>query len=157
MTTYTCRLAAPGDIEAVAALRMAYLREAYGGLQPGEEDRLRATNIAYLRERLGADCLVSLAEDGSGPVSCAYMNFYTRAANRRIPDNLFAEVYGVYTLPGHRQRGLASRNMSVLLEEARSRGAAFVQLEASADGFGVYRRLGFQADASGYTLMKFVF
>lgn len=152
-----CRLATKDDIAAVSQLRMEYLKEAYCDVTDEEYRSLLATNLEYLKEHLGKDCFVSLTEGEEGLVSCAYMNLYSRAANRRMPNNIYAEVYGVYTLPSHRRKRLASRNMELVLEAAREHGAAFVQLDASPDGIHLYRKLGFIDSNGGYVSMKLVF
>ena len=53
--------------------------------------------------------------------------------------------YYVATAPSHRGKGLASRLMSVALEDARNRGLKTSTLQASAMGRPVYEKLGYEA------------
>jgi GNAT superfamily N-acetyltransferase len=50
----------------------------------------------------------------------------------------------MYTEPGSRGRGLATRIVRALLAEARARRANRVTLHASVMGYPIYRRLGFE-------------
>src|SRR5581483_5869309 len=54
------------------------------------------------------------------------------------------EVYFVATLPDHRGRGLARRLVSRALSDARERGLAFSSLQATAMGYPIYERLGYE-------------
>ncbi|AKF79159.1 acetyltransferase [Myxococcus fulvus 124B02] len=55
-----------------------------------------------------------------------------------------AGVYMVVTLPEARGRGLASEVMKGLLSHARARGLAASVLQATEQGRGVYRKLGYR-------------
>ena len=147
------RLIAPADIPAVSALRVAYLDETYGGLPPAQARDLARENQAYLEQQLGSGCLVAAAFDGDTAVSCVYLTVICKAANRRFPNGRYGEIYGVYTLPAYRRRGLATDLMRLVMQAAPELRLSFLELEASADGFPVYRKLGFQESPSEYRRM----
>jgi GNAT superfamily N-acetyltransferase len=54
----------------------------------------------------------------------------------------------VATRPDSRCRGLATRVLSVALDDARRRGAGTALLQATPDGEGLYARLGFEPVAT---------
>ena len=53
-------------------------------------------------------------------------------------------VFSVYTVPEHRGKGVASRLVSALVESARTRGFARVELHSTDMGRRLYERLGFE-------------
>ncbi|HEU4406420.1 MAG TPA: GNAT family N-acetyltransferase [Polyangiaceae bacterium] len=55
-----------------------------------------------------------------------------------------AGIYLVATQPAARRRGLGTAIMCGLLEAARERGLAASVLQATDEGFGLYRRLGYR-------------
>jgi ribosomal protein S18 acetylase RimI-like enzyme len=65
------------------------------------------------------------------------------------PTGELVYVTNVYTKDEYRRQGLATKLVTLVLEDARSRGYSFAQLHASEDGKSVYERLGFH-DALGF-------
>lgn len=65
------------------------------------------------------------------------------AVTLRLGDDV--SVQYVATDPAFRRRGLASRVLRAALSDARADGLQTATLQASADGRGVYERLGFRA------------
>ncbi|CAA9354987.1 MAG: hypothetical protein AVDCRST_MAG89-3368 [uncultured Gemmatimonadetes bacterium] len=76
--------------------------------------------------------------------------FVCVAATLSMGDDL--GIYFVATEQTHRRRGLASGLLRALLADARDAGMRTATLQASADGLGVYEKLGFRrvGDMRGY-------
>ena len=64
-------------------------------------------------------------------------------------DHITAGIYGLATRPSERGKGIGTALMSYALNELKQRGFRRVVLQASEDGAGIYRRLGFQ-DVTAY-------
>jgi len=52
-------------------------------------------------------------------------------------------IVSVWTEPGHRRRGVATRVVGAILAWCREQGVTRVSLHASAEGRGLYERFGF--------------
>ena len=104
------RRATPTDAEAVAAIVRA-LGEPDIALPPGF--RSAEQTHAWL-DRLGEDGALFIAYDGSIPMAFGALDF-----NTSEPET---GVLGVWVLPDHRRRGLATAVADALLEFARGRG-----------------------------------
>ena len=59
----------------------------------------------------------------------------------------------MYTQAQYRRRGLATRLLGRVLDEARSRGCTVARLHASAQGRTLYESLGFTA-SEGYMAVR---
>jgi GNAT superfamily N-acetyltransferase len=69
------------------------------------------------------------------PVSCAAL---------LLADGV-AGIYWVGTVPGARGKGCGTAMVRRLLDDARAAGCGLAVLQATADGLGLYRALGFEA------------
>ena len=63
-------------------------------------------------------------------------------------DSQTAGIYGLATYQAHRGKGVGSALMTFCLNALKKRGIRYVILQASQDGIGIYRRLGFEACAT---------
>ena len=64
-------------------------------------------------------------------------------------------VLNVYTMPTHRRKGLASKLMTMMLEDAAAHQLSVVELKATDDGYSLYQKLGFVDAVSHYRQMKY--
>ena len=137
------------DIPELIELRMAYLAADFGSIEEDDERAIRKTLPGYFERHLGDD-LIAFAmrdDDGTGPVaSIALMLVSEKPANPRFPNGHIGTVFNVYTVPEHRRRGLAREVMSALVADTASRKLDLVELNATDEGYDLYRSIGF-ADA----------
>ncbi len=103
------RRATVADAEGVAAILRGLGKENVG--LEGEFDTNRARNWL---SRLGEDGAIFIAYDGSIPVGFGALDFDTAQ-----PDT---GLLGVWVLPDHRRRGLATDLAEAVLEFAREKG-----------------------------------
>ena len=68
------------------------------------------------------------------------------------PTGQFGYLTNMYTSPGFRGRGLATRMLDLAVAECRRRGVVRLFLAASQMGRPVYERYGFQAAGNWYSL-----
>ena len=113
--------------------------------------------LKLILKDIAIDCFVSFSALNGESVSCAYMSLSYKAANLRFPNGIYAEIYGVYTRPEYRNKYLASQNIAILIEQGKKMDVSFVELDASSDGFGVYKRIGFVPADTNYKKMKYYY
>ncbi len=103
------RRATESDAEGIAAILRGMGKENVGLEGTFDGDRVRA----WLK-RLGEDGAIFVAADGSIPVAFGALDFDTAR-----PDT---GLLGVWVLPDHRRRGLATDLAESLIEFAREKG-----------------------------------
>ena len=109
--TTALRHAGAEDADAVAAIIRGLGRDENVGLPENFGEAARAREWL---ERLGANGTVVLAEDGSIPVAFGAIDYSTMEPEMAL--------LGVWVLPDHRRRGLATALAEELIEFARDRG-----------------------------------
>jgi GNAT superfamily N-acetyltransferase len=119
----------------------AELMENDRGLDP---DSVLEGNRDYFRRKLASgDFLAFLAEEGGQIVATSGMVVYEAPPTPGNPSGVEGYIMNMYTVPGARGRGLATRLVDALVEEARTLGARRTWLRASDAGKPVYERYGF--------------
>jgi len=132
------------DIPQLIELRMAYLLADFGTLDATVEDTIRGSLPSFFDRHLGGDLFAyAMRCDDGSIVSLALTLVSEKPPNPRFPHGRIGTVFNVFTVPEHRRRGLARQVMGALVEDARLRGLDLVELNATDDGYGLYKSLGF--------------
>ena len=132
------------DVPQLIELRMAYLLADFGTLDATVEDTIRGSLPSFFDRHLGGDLFAyAMRCDDGSIVSLALMLVSEKPPNPRFPHGRIGTVFNVFTVPEHRRRGLARQVMGALVEDARLRGLDLVELNATDDGYGLYKSLGF--------------
>jgi len=132
------------DIPQLIELRMAYLLADFGMLDARAEEIIRGSLPSFFDRHLGGDLFAyAMRCDDGSIVSIALMLVSEKPPNPRFPHGRIGTVFNVFTAPEHRRRGLARQVMGALVEDARLRGLDLVELNATDDGYGLYKSLGF--------------
>lgn len=149
------RLAEHTDIPELIRLRLAYFDEEFGVLPQEQLAAISAQLPQYFAAHLGADCIAVAAVLPDGHLAaCALLTVSENPANPSFPNGRSGYVLGVFTEPQHRGKGLATRVMRQLLEEAKQLRLDTVRLSASDMGKGIYERLGFAVRQTHFTEME---
>ena len=113
------------------------------------EDRIKTYLIKAIPD--GGFIAVVAEEDGQA-LGTAFLSISERPPRSAATTNLLGTVHNVYTYPHHRRKGIASKVMKALLEEAKAAEVATINLLATDSGKPLYDKLGFQIEK--YTAMR---
>lgn len=136
------RSAAPADLEALLALRMALFDETGEALPPAEREAVLQANAAFFGQPPG-DCRSWVVEEGGEIVAAGTLALFVRPP---YPGNLAgreAYLLNMYTRPAHRGRGHARAVLRAALDHARASRVGKVWLHATATGRPLYEAHGF--------------
>lgn len=137
------RKAVLDDLTALVELRIEFLKEVRG-LSDEEKAVLRVTNRDYiLNGLLDSSLVIFIAEDDNKIVATSGIMFYRLMPGGTSQDGRRAYIANMYTLPGYRNKGIATNLMKLQIEEAKKRGLTSIFLSATEAGRPVYENLGF--------------
>ena len=132
------------DIPQLIELRMDYLTADFDPLDEADASPIEASLPGFFERHLENDLFAYVMRDDSGRiVSVALMLVSEKPANPRFVHGRIGTVFNVYTKPEHRRKGLAREVVCELVEDARRRDLDLVELNATADGYPLYRSIGF--------------
>ncbi|MBQ2861709.1 MAG: GNAT family N-acetyltransferase [Oscillospiraceae bacterium] len=99
---------------------------------------------AFFKKWLASkDFIQLIAEDNGKLLSTAAVIYYDLPPSFTNKIGVRGYVTNVYTVPEHRRKGLSKQLLSMLLDDAKSRGIKKLWLGASKDGRPLYEKLGF--------------
>jgi len=140
----TIRKATINDMETLVKLRVDFLRNNSNLDCLDNEELLKLKLRDYYRKWLpGGGFVAFIAEDGDAVYSTAFLSVAERPPRDADASCLVGTVYNVFTYPQYRRKGMATKVMNTLLEEAKALGLAAVELMATDDGKPLYEKLGF--------------
>ena len=143
--TLQVRAATALDMEALVALRFAFLKE-FRHIEAAMRTRLEPELRGYFTRHLGkAEFVALLGFIGDEPVCTAFLTVTEGPPNDQYPNGLIGYVFNVYTAHVQRGRGYAKLLVGQLVQEARRLGVTAINLNASHAGVGLYEQLGFTA------------
>ncbi len=150
----TVEKAGTEDVEALVKMRLNYLIEENGSLDAQDLATIRRELPGYFQVHLDKDLFVYVIRDGQTIVSCAFLLIVEKPMSPAFINGRTGIVLNVYTCPAYRRRGCARRIMEALLSEAKRMEISVIELKATANGYPLYRSVGFLEDISRYRIMK---
>ncbi len=143
------------DLDQLVHLRLAYLSEDFGDLSTDQTLQIRQSLPSYFQHHLQNDLLAFVARDeGSRIVSCAWLLVVPKPPSPRFPRGRTGVLFNVFTEPSHRRQGLARLVMGALIGEAYRRQLDVLELNATEEGYPLYRSLGFADDSTTHRAMR---
>ena len=136
------RFATAADIELMLRSRLDTLR-AVNSLEESyrfSEAFQEASRMYFLNG--DQDTVLALDEDRV--VGCASMCYIRMMPTFSHPTGKRAHLMNVYTDPARRREGIATKIVSLLIEQAWKKGATEISLDATETGRPLYRKLGFR-------------
>ncbi|MBP1537624.1 MAG: GNAT family N-acetyltransferase [Ruminococcus sp.] len=143
-------------IDQLVQLRLDYLAEDHGSLSPQESEQIASKLPEYYKKHLNSDFFVYICCSGDEIVSCVFLLVTEKPANPDFLNGKTGSLLNVYTKLEHRHNGYAKKLLEMMLDDARAMCLDFVELKATDDGYGLYKKVGFKDAVSKYHNMKFV-
>ena len=143
------------DLEILIQLRLDYLLDQNDGKEPENKEKLVENLRSYFEKAMDRnEFLAVVAEEEGKAVSTAFLSIAERPPRPGNSSNRVGTIYSVFTYPEYRRRGIATKVLQLLLQEAERNNVATVDLYATADGKPLYEKLGFKLPKYTYMKMK---
>jgi ribosomal protein S18 acetylase RimI-like enzyme len=144
------------NAEGLTDIRMEYLREDFPGMSDEQAERIRERLPKYYAEHLNRDFFAYVTEDNGTIIGSAFLVLQEMPPNSNFPHGRTGTVLNVYVRPEYRRQGIASKLLELLIADAKAMELDFIELKASAEGYPLYRKLGFEDSVSAFRPMKLV-
>lgn len=148
------RRAISQDIPRLIDMRISYLREDLGGMEPEIEQKILGQLTYYFRAHLNRDLRVYVAEEVH-IIATVFLNVISKPASPLFPSGRTGNILNVYTSPEYRRRGVAETLIGMAIHDAEEENLAYIELKATKEGEFLYHKLGFEIENETYTAMKY--
>ncbi|MCL2224163.1 MAG: GNAT family N-acetyltransferase [Defluviitaleaceae bacterium] len=146
------RKATIDDIADLIRLRIDFLSDGKK-ISREEESAIRAQLEGYFSKHIPCGTFVGiLAETGGQIVSTAYLAVSERPANTSFITGIVGTILNVYTHPDYRKKGIATKVIARITDEAKRIGVSHIELQATAEGKPLYAKMGF-TEPQAFTAM----
>ncbi len=148
------RKAAIEDLDELVRLRIDFIKEVQKVESTDNDEQLRESLKEYFRETMKEDAFIAwLAVENGQIVGTSGVCFYKLPPSFKNISGKTAYIMNMYTLPGHRGKGIANVLLQKIVEEAKKHGCAKITLNATDMGRPIYRKYGF-VDAQDDMVLK---
>ena len=132
------------DIELLVGTRTEVLRAA-NGLDDSTDMTEVETESRFYYERALKDGSHTawLVFDGSEFIGSGGISYYNVMPTYHNPTGKKAYIMNMYTVPSHRRKGIATKMLDLLVQDARERDITAISLEATEMGKPLYEKYGF--------------
>lgn len=145
------------NIEDIIKLRLMYLIEYNKSIEENILGELKLNIRNYLNEHLNKDCFIEIAYENNEIISSAILNVMQKVPSPKFLNSFYGEIYGVYTNPNYRKRGIATELVKRIINNNKNKDLSFIQLDASILGANIYEKCGFKYVDSEYKEMKYYY
>ena len=148
------RKATLDDIETLTQLRLDYLTEDKGQLMQEEKIAIKNQLKEYFFQHISNNTFIGiLAEINGTIVSTAFLAISEKPANTAFITGITGTLLNVLTYHEYRRKGIATKVIAKVIEEAKKAGVSYIDLSATSDGKYLYEKMGFKE--SKYTTMVY--
>jgi GNAT superfamily N-acetyltransferase len=138
------RHATIADVPLLVDYRVRFLNELDKHPDNDETKALRKTLQKYFTKAISSgDFIAWVAERDGQVVATSGMVVWEKPALYEVVSGKLGYILNIYTIPEARRKGIATRLLNELINEARVLGLKHLHLHASKDGESIYRTAGF--------------
>ena len=132
------------DIDELVANRIDMRQERENDKDIADQCDFQERTYSYFRKHISDDSYISwIALDEDKVVATSGLCFYFAPPTYKNPSGIVAYIMNMYTKPEYRNKGIATKLLGYIVEEAKSRNCIKITLNASDMGRPVYEKFGF--------------
>ena len=144
MTKFEIRRAAPCDVDILVGLRLEMRRERETVPLTIPEDEFALLLKKYFTQAVNDGSFVSfIAWDGDTAAGCSGLSLMALPPSYGDLAGKRGYITNMYTRAVYRRQGIAGMLLDALKSYAIGQGCSTLELNASAAGYGVYKKYGF--------------
>jgi ribosomal protein S18 acetylase RimI-like enzyme len=141
----TYRPATIDDVPVLVEYRVRFLNELYNHPEDIATAIVRKSLQNYFTKTIPSKEFIAWVAEYNGKIiaTSGMVVWQKPAIYNGVESGKLGYLLNFYTIPEARRKGIATRLLNELIEEAKSIGLKYLHLHASKDGIGIYKKAGF--------------
>ena len=132
------------DLDLLIKLRIDFLLDEKIEFTKHELDSIKDKCKDYFFSAYKTNSFIAFVAEEKGEVlSTAFMTFAERPPRKAFVSTRIGTIYNVLTYEKYRRKGIATKLLQILMDEAKAIGVSMIDLYATTDGEKLYQNLGF--------------
>ena len=133
------------DLQDLIDLRIAFALELTGTQAEASIDSLRTNLEQFFIKMFNQETgIFYLAKSDEKCVGIGGLIFREHPGNFKNPSGRVGYLMNMYSIPSFRRKGICSKLIKLLIEDAKNSGITAFELHATKEGEFVYRKVGFE-------------
>ncbi len=144
------------DINDLVILRIEYLLSDYKVI---EEDKLTIikNNLPnYFMEHLNKDLFAYVCKNNNEIIGCVFLYVSYKPSNPSFINGRTGTVMNAYIKEEYRKQGIGKKLIESIINKGKELNLDYIDLQATEDGYNLYKKIGFVDTSSKYRYMKYI-
>lgn len=145
------------DINDLVNLRIEYLLSDYKVIEEDKLKTIRNNLPTYFMEHLNKDLFAYVCRNNNEIIGCAFLYVSYKPSNPSFINGRIGTVMNAYVKENYRKQGIGKKLLESLINKGKELDLDYIDLQATEDGYNLYKKIGFVDNSSKYHYMKYLF
>ena len=145
------------DINILVNLRIEYLLSDYKVIEENKLNVIRNNLPTYFMEHLNKDLFAYVCRKNDEIIGCIFLYVSYKPSNPSFINGRTGTVMNAYVKEGYRKQGIGKKLVESIINKGKELELDYIDLQATEDGYNLYKKTGFVETSSKYRYMKYTF
>ena len=145
------------DINILVNLRIEYLLSDYKVIEENKLNVIRNNLPTYFMEHLNKDLFAYVCRKNDEIIGCIFLYVSYKPSNPSFINGRTGTVMNAYVKEGYRKQGIGKKLVESIINKGKELDLDYIDLQATEDGYNLYKNTGFVETSSKYRYMKYTF
>ena len=145
------------DINILVNLRIEYLLSDYKVIEDDKLNIIRHNLPTYFMEHLNKDLFAYVCRKNDEIIGCIFLYVSYKPSNPSFINGRTGTVMNAYVKEAYRKQGIGKKLVESIINKGKELDLDYIDLQATEDGYNLYKKTGFVENSSKYRYMKYTF
>jgi ribosomal protein S18 acetylase RimI-like enzyme len=150
-------IANTNDIKELVNLRIEYLLSDYKVIEENKLNVIRNNLPTYFMEHLNKDLFAYVCRNNNEIIGCAFLYVSYKPSNPSFVNGRIGTVMNAYVKENYRKQGIGKKLLESIINKGKELDLDYIDLQATEDGYNLYKIIGFVENTSKYRYMKYMY